>query len=112
MASNPEAYRLEVGVFPLQRVVFASQTAYRNGTLSIGRAALLAAIAEPRVVADVEIQLTHPGESCRVVHVLDAVAPMLKVQGRSTAYPGFFGPAIPAGSGRTPGLAQRVKTGG
>jgi glycine reductase complex component B subunit alpha and beta len=100
MASNPEAYRLEVGVFPLQRVVFASQTAYRHGILSIDRAALLAVIAEPRVAADIEIHLAHPGESCRIVHVLDAIAPMLKVQGLSTVYPGFFGPAIPAGSGR------------
>jgi glycine reductase len=33
------------------------------------------------------------------VHVLDAVAPMVKIGGRSTVYPGFFGPAIPAGSG-------------
>ena len=43
--------------------------------------------------------MTHPGESCRIVHVLDAVAPMVKVQGRSTAYPGFFGTTIPAGRG-------------
>jgi glycine reductase complex component B subunit alpha and beta len=100
MARDTEAFRLEVGVFPLQRLGLAAQTRYQDGTLDIDRTALLAAIAEPRVVADIDIHLTHPGESCRIVHVLDAVAPMIKIHGRSTVYPGFFGPAIPAGSGR------------
>jgi glycine reductase complex component B subunit alpha and beta len=100
MADDRSAFNLEVGVFPLQRLVFASQTQYQNGTLGINRAALLSAIAEPRVIADIEIHLAHPGESCRIVHVLDAVPLMVKVEGRSTVFPGFFGPAIPAGDGR------------
>lgn len=100
MQSDVGACRLEVGVFPVHRLEFASQTEYRDGTLAIDRATLLAHIAEPRAIADIEVHLAHPGESCRIVHVLDAVPPMLKVQGRSTVYPGFFGPAIPAGGGR------------
>jgi glycine reductase complex component B subunit alpha and beta len=100
MAGDVGAFDLRVGVFPLQRLVFASQTNYQNATLGINRAALLKAIAEPRVIADIEIHLTHPGESCRIVHVLDAVPLMVKVEGRSTVFPGFFGPAIPAGDGR------------
>lgn len=101
MARDAGTFRLEMGVFPVQRITFASQTQYRDGTLSIDRAALCASIAEPRVMAEVEIHLAHPGESCRIVHVLDAVAPMVKVHGRSTVYPGFFGTAMPAGDGRT-----------
>jgi sarcosine reductase len=100
MKHDRGAFDLEVGVFPLQRLVFASQTNYQNGTLGINRAALLNAIAEPRVIADIEIHLAHAGESCRIVHVLDAVPLMVKVEGRSTVFPGFFGPAIPAGGGR------------
>jgi hypothetical protein len=100
MAGDKGAFQLEVGVFPLQRLVFASQTNYQNGTLGINRAALLNAIAEPGVIADIEVHLAHPGESCRIVHVLDAVPLMVKVEGRSTVFPGFFGPAIPAGEGR------------
>src|SRR5499433_4230882 len=101
MAHDAGAFRLEVGVFPIQRMTFASETRYQEGTLSIDRAALLATIAEPRVIADLEIHLAHPGESCRIVHVLDAVAPIVKVHGRSTVYPGFFGTTIPVGDGRT-----------
>jgi glycine reductase len=100
MTSDVVPFALEVGTFPVQRLVFGPQSQYRDGTLTIDRAALLATIAEPRVIGDIEIHLAHPGESCRIVHVLDAVAPMVKVDGRSTVYPGFFGPAIPAGSGR------------
>jgi glycine reductase complex component B subunit alpha and beta len=94
------AFDLEVGAFPLQRLVFASQTSYQNATLGINRAALLNAIAEPRAIDDIEIHLAHPGESCRIVHVLDAVPVMTKIDGRSTVFPGFLGPAVPAGDGR------------
>ena len=92
--------RLEVAVFPVRQLVLASETAFDQGTLAIDKAALLQAIAEPHAIREIDIQVTHPGESCRIVHVLDAVASMVKVQGRSTAYPGFFGTTIPAGHGR------------
>lgn len=94
-------FSLEIGDFPVQRLAFASETRYRQGTLEIDRDALLAAIAEPQALADIEVHLAHPGEACRIVHVLDALQPIVKVSGRSTVYPGHFGPAIPAGDGRT-----------
>jgi glycine reductase complex component B subunit alpha and beta len=101
MQSDAGLFNLELAVFPLQRLVFASQTSFRAGTLSISRSGLLAAISEPRLIANIEVHLAHPGESCRIVHILDAVPLMLKVAGRSTVFPGFFGPAVPAGDGRT-----------
>lgn len=93
-------YRLEVGVFPTHRLVFASRSFYAESTLHIDRSELLNVIAEPRAIGEVELHLVHPGESCRIVHVLDAVAPMVKIHGPSTVYPGFFGAPIPAGDGR------------
>lgn len=100
MARDTGAFHLEVGAFPIHRLAFASATHYAHGTLDIDREALLTAIAEPRFLR-LEIHLAHPGDSCRIVHVLDVVTPMLKVQGRSTVYPGFFGTSMPAGDGRT-----------
>lgn len=100
MESDAGAWRLEVANFPVHKLAFANQAQYRDRTLTIDRAALLQHIAEPHVIADIAIHLAHPGESCRIVHVLDAVTPMVKVSGSSTVYPGFFGPAIPAGTGR------------
>ena len=60
----------------------------------------MTAIATPQVLANIEVHLVHPGESCRIVLVVDAVQPMVKIRGRSTVYPGHFGAAIPAGEGR------------
>jgi glycine reductase len=100
MGSVADAFKLEVGNFPVQRLAFASSTYYHEGTLFIDHEALVAAIAEPQIRAGIEVHLAHPGESCRIVHVLDAVQPMMKVEGRSTVYPGYLGPAIAAGAGR------------
>lgn len=94
-------WRLEIGTFPVRRLAFASQTAYENGALFIHSKELQARIAEPAALADIGVHLAHPGESCRIVHVLDAVSPMVKVSGPATVYPGFLGSALPAGSGRT-----------
>jgi Glycine/sarcosine/betaine reductase component B subunits len=100
MGNVADAFALEVGNFPVQRLVFASKIYYQEDTLFIDREAFLAAIAEPHVLADIEIHLAHPGESCRIVHILDAVQPMIKIAGRSRVYPGHISLAIPAGSGR------------
>ncbi len=100
MTTHAGAWHLEVAKFPVNQLVFADQTAYRDQTLSINRAELLESISEPQIMSHIEVGLTHPGESCRIVHILDAAIPMVKVAGRSTVYPGFFGPAIPAGNGR------------
>ncbi|MCZ6875954.1 MAG: hypothetical protein O7G88_20895 [bacterium] len=99
MIDNAANDRLEVGQFPVRRVMFDAQTRYEDGTLYVEREALRQAIAEPHAIRDIDIQLTHPGESCRIVHILDAVAAMVKISGRSTVYPGFFGSAMPAGNG-------------
>jgi glycine reductase len=96
----PGDFSLAVGDFAVERVAFAAQTQYQSGTLLIDADALVAAIAEPQIVAAIEVHLAHPGESCRIVHVLDAVEAMVKIAGRSTVYPGYCGPAIPAGAGR------------
>lgn len=101
MAAWTGDFNLEIGAFPTRSLVFSSETYYQNETLSIHREALVAAIAEPGVMLDIEVHLAHPGESCRIVHVLDAVQPMVKLNGRSTVYPGHFGSSLPAGSGRT-----------
>ena len=81
MTSNAATWHLEVGKFPVRQLAFADQTAYGDHTLSIDRAALLAHLAEPQVIAHIEVELAQPGESCRIVHVLDAVHPDGKSRG-------------------------------
>ena len=94
-------WRLEVGTFRVRRLAFGCRTTFDNGTLFIDKQEMLARIAESGAIADIDVHLAHPGESCRIVHVLDAVAPMVKVGGSATVYPGFIGDTPVAGSGRT-----------
>ena len=101
-----DRWRLEVGTFPVQRLIFGRRTSYEGGTLFIEKTELLARIADPGAIEDVAVHLVHPGESARIVHVLDAVLPMVKVAGSSTVYPGFFGNARLAGNGCTHRLGQ------
>ena len=103
---NRHAWRLEVGTFPVQRLAFGRRTSYEDGTLFIEKRELEARIADSGAIADIAVHLAHPGESCRIVHVLDAVSPMVKAAGSSTVYPGFIGNPLSAGNGCTHVLSQ------
>lgn len=105
--------RLELASFPVTRAQFGSRTAYDDGVLTIDRAAALDLLAREPAFASVGLDLAHPGERVRLVHALDAVAPLLKVAGPGCAYPGFLGPPRLVGHGRThrlEGLAVIVST--
>lgn len=58
------------------------------------------AFADP-VLATVRPEVFHPGDSARIVKVLDAVEPRSKGHGGGGIFPGFVGPAEPQGRGET-----------
>ena len=92
---------LELASFPVRRARFGTDTRYLDGELIIGRNAVRALILQDARIKDVQLELVHPGDSARVVRVLDAIEPLTKVQGPSCAFPGFNGPPRTCGSGRT-----------
>src|SRR5262245_44193010 len=98
--------RLELGSFPVEEVVFAAETRYRGGRLEVDRAQVRAlAGRDPRIRA-VEVDLARPGESVRLVNVIDVIEPRVKVAGPGVAYPGVAGRSMePVGQGRTHRLA-------
>jgi glycine reductase len=49
----------------------------------------------------VKLSWAHPGESVRIVKVLDAVEPRTKGPGGGGIFPGMIGPATPQGEGST-----------
>lgn len=49
----------------------------------------------------VDYELARPGESKRIIHVLDTVLPIAKLADGAQTFPGFDGPAQLGGSGRT-----------
>jgi glycine reductase complex component B subunit alpha and beta len=92
--------RLELASFPVRHAALATSTRWDDGRLAIDAQAVRALVLRDPRIADVRLELTHPGDSTRVLRVLDAVEPLHKVGG-GTAFPGFNGPPRTAGSGRT-----------
>jgi glycine reductase len=97
--------RLEIASFPVRRVVLGETTAWRGGTLTLDGAAVRRLVLEDPRIGDVGLEIAHPGDATRVLRVLDSVEPLHKVAGPSCAFPGFNGPPITAGAGRTHRLA-------
>ncbi|MBI4322031.1 MAG: hypothetical protein HY675_26360 [Chloroflexi bacterium] len=93
--------RLEVATFEVKQVEFSHRTALSNGILTIDRGELKALIQNDDAIESTEIELARPGESTRIVRVLDAIEPLLKVKGSSCCFPGLLGPARTCGDGRT-----------
>lgn len=97
--------RLTLESFTVTGVAFGSRTALDGGTLVIDREEVARLAADGSFVADTRVELASPGESTRIVHVMDAVEPRIKVGGDTVAFPGFLGPARTVGSGATRRLA-------
>ena len=94
--------RLELGTFPVTDARFGSPTRYADGLLEIDRAAILGAVREDPLVAEVSLDIVRPGDSVRIWPVRDVVEPRVKVDGPGVTYPGWFGRSIETvGRGRT-----------
>ena len=97
--------RLEMGLFPVSKIIVGKRFAYKDETLTVDADELHELALEDGALKDVRFDAASPGDSARITNVLDAVEPIYKVSGRSCAFPGFLGPAKTAGDGRTHKLA-------
>ena len=97
--------KLEVGSFPVEEIRFGSETDWKDGILQVDQAALKAVLKKDSAVRSVDLAIARPGQSTRIVHLLDVVSPRIKVSGPGTVYPGFLGGVESVGSGRTHVLA-------
>ncbi|NMA54841.1 MAG: glycine reductase [Firmicutes bacterium] len=94
--------RLNMGSFKIKNIKFGTNTALDGATLIINKDELIAEIlAEEKVIKNVDIELTHPGENCRIIHVMDAVEPRVKIEGGDSTYPGIKTPVYRCGGGTT-----------
>lgn len=94
-------FRLAIDEHDVDDIVFGERTGLEGTRLTVRIADLEAIAREEDAVASIEVAVARPGESVRIVHALDAAEPMTKVEGPASVYPGFLGPAITAGRGRT-----------
>ncbi|MEG1744324.1 MAG: glycine/sarcosine/betaine reductase component B subunit, partial [Ruthenibacterium sp.] len=88
--------------FDVKDVRFGDACALENGVLTISKDELRALTQDLcKAVKSVDFELTQPGENARIIHVLDTLQPMLKVEGEGAQYSGFFSTPYTVGRGRT-----------
>ena len=97
--------RLTLETCKVKAVEFGPQTAFAGGTLGVDPEELRRLALNGAAIADVAVELVHPGEEARIVHVMDALEPRVKVGGDTVTFPGFLGPARTVGDGVTRRLA-------
>ena len=93
--------RLEMGLFPVENIKEGNETTFSDGLLTLNFDQLHEMAMEGRKFEDVSFHIALPGDSIRITNVLDAVEPIHKINGNSSEFPGFLGPARTAGSGLT-----------
>ena len=98
--------RLELATFEVQDLVFSDTTGLRDGILYIDRDKISKLVMQDHSFDGAEAHLVRPGESTRIINILDAVEPRHKVSGPSTVFPGLLGPPMTVGQGRTHRLAN------
>ncbi|MDQ6751415.1 MAG: glycine/sarcosine/betaine reductase component B subunit [Actinomycetota bacterium] len=87
-------------VHEVRELALGEHTRYESGRLTVSEEAASSLVRDP-ALADVRLACASPGDSVRIVGVLDAVQPCSKGPGGGGVFPGFVGPALPVGRGET-----------
>ena len=97
MSENRSLTRL---VHRVRSVAIGDTTRYEDGVLTVAAGDAEAALAD-EALASTTVSWASPGESVRIVKLLDAVEPRTKGPGGGGIFPGFVGPPRPQGHGET-----------
>jgi len=87
-------------VHDVDAVALGDRTSYESGTLTVSADEAAAHFTE-EALGQVRLSWASPGESVRIVKILDAVEPRTKGPGGAGIFPGLLGPARPQGRGET-----------
>lgn len=93
--------RLELDILNMQEVQFGEKTTIKDRVLDIDRQELRELLQQDKRLSKVDIELAHPGESCRILQVADVVEPRAKTGGSGEDFPGALGEQGTAGEGST-----------
>ena len=93
--------RLELNILYIRDIQFADRTDVSEGVLSINRSQLEELLLEDRRFSQIDIELTHPGEKCRILKVLDVIEPRAKTSDGDEDFPGVVGGQVSVGKGST-----------
>ena len=95
--------RLELRWSEVKELVAGSATRLVGPRLEVDLDALRAQLAADARLAEIRLDLVHPGERCRIGRVFDVIAPRARLDGED--FPGVLGAVARAGDGRTLALA-------
>ena len=87
-------------VHEVRELGLGEHTTYSAGRLTVGEQSVCDLLRDP-ALAEVHVACASPGDSVRIVGVLDAVQPCSKGPGGGGVFPGLVGPAMPVGRGET-----------
>lgn len=93
--------RLEIGNFPVTKLVFGDRTAYDQGTLTLNKEELLNVVKEDEHITFADLRIVTPGEMVRLCPVKESVEMRCKVSGGEGIFPGVTSAMNIAGEGRT-----------
>src|SRR5918996_14994 len=96
--------RLEVGSIPVRDIGVDNTMALDDGVLTLDSEELRVLIMKDPHFADARVRVVKPGESARIINVLDVAEPRWKVSGPGGVFPGF---ASPWSRAVCPSLANR-----
>ena len=93
--------RLELANFPVERITLGDETGYADGELRIDAEDIRSRMLNEAYFEDVAVHVAHPGDSIRIIHIVDVVEPRHKAFGSGCIFPGVLGPPAQVGNGRT-----------
>ena len=94
--------RLDLECIHVQGIRFGAATAIENHVLSINRQELISLLEQEPLFERMEIDLAQPGESCRIIRVLDVLEPRYRLGGPN--FPGSLDGNGLVGNGQTRAL--------
>lgn len=93
--------RLQLNYIDIEEIRFSDRTSVQDGTLLVDREGLRELLLKDGRLGRVEFELARPGESCRILHVCDAVEPRARIIDGKVDFPGVLGKEETAGEGTT-----------
>ena len=93
--------KLEIANFPVAQIVLGGETRYTNGELRVNPEDVRSRMFDEEFFDDISVHVAHPGDSTRLIHIVDVVEPRYKQSGPGCVFPGVLGPPVQVGTGRT-----------
>jgi len=93
--------KLELREFTIKDAQFGEVTRIDQGTLFINKQEMVDFLNRDKAFAAMDVKIARPGEKVRIVHIMDAVQPRIKLSGGASPYPGVVGTMEIAGNGQT-----------